>query len=59
MLTDYQGPGFYDENGARVCSLHPDAMMWFIETLGYARIDSPSDFGQFSNKSERKQDEHV
>lgn len=46
----HQGPGFYDEDGVRVCSLHPDAMAWFLEQLGYTRIASPSDFGNLSDE---------
>jgi len=46
----HQGPGFNDEDGVRVCSLHPDAMQWFLEQLGYTRIASPSDFGQLSDE---------
>ena len=46
----HQGPGFYDEDCVRVCSLHPDAMQWFLEQLGYTRIASPSDFGQLSDE---------
>ena len=35
----YKGPGFYNELGERVCSLHSESMKYFIDQQGYALIE--------------------
>ena len=48
-VLEQQGPGFYDENGVRVCSMHPDSMAYFIEQMGYTRIVRPDDLSNLSD----------
>ena len=40
----YKGPGFYNESGVRVCSLHPESMQEFIDSQGYAYVPDKKEF---------------
>jgi hypothetical protein len=40
----YKGPGFYNEEGVRVCSLHPESMQTFIDSQGFAHVKNSEDY---------------
>ena len=40
----YKGPGFYNEMGVRVCSLHPESLQEFVDSLGYAYVPNKKEF---------------
>ena len=42
----YKGPGFYKWSGERVCSLHPESMIEFIDNAidEYVLIEGASDY---------------
>ena len=43
----YKGPGFYNEMGVRVCSLHPESLQEFVDSLGYAYVPDKKEFNEF------------
>jgi hypothetical protein len=40
----YKGPGFYNELGERVCSLHPESMQTFIDSQGFAHVQNSKEY---------------
>ena len=42
----YKGPGFYNEMGVRVCSLHPESLQEFVDSLGYAYVPDKKEFNE-------------
>jgi len=40
----YKGPGFYNEHGERVCSLHPESMQTFIDSQGFAHVQNSEEY---------------
>ena len=40
----YKGPGFYNELGERVCSLHSESMQTFIDSQGFAHVQDSEEW---------------
>ena len=49
----YKGPGFYDEDGVRVCSFHPQSMTEYLSNLGFKMVEDMDDFD--SEEAEEQQ----
>ena len=43
-MMPYKGPGFYNELGERVCSLHPESMQAFIDSQGFAHVQNSEEY---------------
>ena len=43
----YKGPGFYDEDGVRVCSFHPQSMTEYLSNLGFKMVEDMDEFLSF------------
>ena len=53
----YKGPGFYDEDGVRVCSFHPQSMTEYLSNLGFKMVDDMDDFDSEDAEEQQRRDE--
>ena len=53
----YKGPGFYDEDGVRVCSFHPQSMTEYLSNLGFKMVEDTDDFNSEEVEEQQRRDE--
>ena len=53
----YKGPGFYDEDGVRVCSFHPQSMTEYLSNLGFKMVEDMDDFDSEEAEEQQRRDE--
>ena len=53
----YKGPGFYDEDGGRVCSFHPQSMTEYLSNLGFKMVEDMDDFDSEEAEEQQRRDE--
>ena len=53
----YKGPGFYDEDGVRVCSFHPQSMTEYLSNLGFKMVEDMDDFDSEDAEEQQLRDE--
>ena len=53
----YKGPGFYDEDGVRVCSFHPQSMTEYLSNLGFNMVEDMDDFDSEEAEEQQRRDE--
>ena len=53
----YKGPGFYDDDGVRVCSFHPQSMTEYLSNLGFKMVEDMDDFDSEEAEEQQRRDE--